>query len=129
MARYGIDYYGIGSYGSDNVATFSALPFTAQSFNYNKIKLTWVDPLGVWSNLILVRNQYGFPLNPYDGTVLVNVFNGSDPTNYTDVIPFSNQNEDRPFFDFVEINPFELMPLPTIITRLSNLSVITLDGW
>lgn len=98
MARYGIDYYGIGSYGSDNVATFSALPFTAQSFNYNKIKLTWVDPLGVWSNLILVRNQYGFPLNPYDGTVLVNVFNGSDPTNYTDVIPFSNQNEDRPFF-------------------------------
>ena len=98
MARYGIDYYGIGSYGSDNVATFSALPFTAQSFQYNQIKLTWVDPVGVWSNLILVRNQYGFPLNPYDGTILVNVFNGSDPTNYTDSIPFSNQNEDRPFF-------------------------------
>ena len=98
MARYGIDYYGIGSYGSDNVATFSALPFTAKSFNYNQIKLTWTDPLGVWSNLILVRNQYGFPLSPYDGTILVNVFNGSDPTNYTDIIPFSNQNEDRPFF-------------------------------
>ena len=98
MARYGVDYYGIGFYGSDNVATYTASPFVAQSFNYNQIKLTWVDPLGVWSKLVLVRNQYGFPLNPYDGTVLVNVFNGSDPTNYTDTIPFSNQNEDRPFF-------------------------------
>jgi hypothetical protein len=98
MSRYGVDYYGIGFYGSDNVATFTANPFVAQSFNYNTIKLTWADPVGTWAKLILVRNQFGFPLNPYDGTVLVNVFNGNDPTLYTDVIPTTDNTNDKPFF-------------------------------
>ena len=84
MSRYGIDYYGLAYYGADVVNTYSAAPFTATSSNYGEITLNWVDPVGNWSNLKLVRNSYGFPVNPYDGIQLLNVFNGSDPTTYVD---------------------------------------------
>lgn len=84
MSRYGIDYYGLGYYGPDNQATYSAAPATATSTGYGAIQLNWVDPSGNWSKLKLVRNSYGFPTSPYDGIVLVNVFNGSDPTTFDD---------------------------------------------
>jgi hypothetical protein len=84
MSRYGIDYYGLSYYGADVINTYSAAPVTAISSNYGEITLAWVDPVGNWSNLKLVRNSYGFPVNAYDGVQLLNVFNGSDPTTFID---------------------------------------------
>ncbi|CAB4174380.1 hypothetical protein UFOVP965_38 [uncultured Caudovirales phage] len=84
MSRYGIDYYGLSNYGPTTIVSFDAYPFTAASYGYSKIKLDWVDPTGAWSKLRLVRNSYGHPVNAFDGTVILEVTNGSDPTTYID---------------------------------------------
>ena len=68
MSRYGFDYYYIGYYGSDNPIKFDAAPFTALPSDHAEITLTWTTPSGNWSDLVVVRNQYGFPIDPYDGT-------------------------------------------------------------
>jgi len=68
MSRYGIDYYGVGYYGTDNPIKFDATPFTATPSDHAKILLSWTTPTGEWSDLVITRNQYGFPIDPYDGT-------------------------------------------------------------
>ena len=90
MSRYGIDYYGLGYYGNNNPIKFDASPFTASSgavstaftglSNYGTITLNWNDPGGNWAKLIVVRNTYGFPVNPYDGNQILEASYGSDPT-------------------------------------------------
>lgn len=84
MSRYGIDYYGLSYYGSDNPIKFDATPFTATPSKQGQITLNWTDPSGSWSKLVLVRNPYGFPVNAWDGTRLLTVYNGSDPVIYVD---------------------------------------------
>ena len=84
MSRYGIDYYGFGYYGTDNPVKYDATPFTAKPYDYNKMLLQWTDPAGSWSSLIIVRNSYGFPLNPWDGIQVVSAYSGQDPVSYLD---------------------------------------------
>ena len=84
MSRYGIDYYGVGYYGSGTSVQFTAAPFTAKPYNYGGIRLQWTSPSGTWAKLRVVRNSYGYPVNAYDGQVLLTVFNGSDPTYFID---------------------------------------------
>jgi len=84
MARYGIDYYGVGIYGAVNPVKFDASPFTASPLGYGSIQLSWTSPSGQWAKLQLVRNTYGYPTNAFDGEVLLTVFNGQDPTFYID---------------------------------------------
>jgi hypothetical protein len=84
MSRYGIDYYGLGYYGSDNPIKFDATPFTAKPSKQGQILLNWTDPSGQWSELIIVRNPYGFPVDAWDGTRVLEVYNGSDPVFYID---------------------------------------------
>jgi phage tail-like protein len=91
MSRYGIDYYGISYYGADVINTYSSAPFVATSNGYGSILLTWVDPVGDWSNIKLVRNSYGFPVNPYDGILLLNAARNEDPTLYLDNDGISKQ--------------------------------------
>jgi len=87
MSRYGFDYYAESYYGANNPLKLSALPFTAtpgavipigssSSYsNYGTITLNWSNPSGLWSNLALVRNAYGFPINPYDGVQIYTAYN------------------------------------------------------
>jgi hypothetical protein len=84
MSRYGIDYYGVGYYGSDNPLKYDAAPFTAKPYKQGKILLNWADPTGDWSELIIVRNSYGFPIDAWDGTRILTVYNGADPVVYID---------------------------------------------
>jgi hypothetical protein len=80
MARYGIDYYGVSSYGSESLAfvEFDASPFLAKSVGYRKIELTWTPPTGDWTRIRLVRNTYGFPLSVDDGAVI-----SDEPKNFS----------------------------------------------
>jgi hypothetical protein len=80
MSRYGIDYYGVGYYGSGTTVKFTAAPFTAKPYGYGGIRLQWTSPGGTWAKIRVVRNSYGFPVNAYDGQVLLTAFNGSDTT-------------------------------------------------
>ena len=84
MSRYGIDYYGLAYYGSSNPVTFDASPFIATPSNHGEITLNWTDPTGSWSRLVIIRNPYGFPLDPWDGTEILSVYSGADPVVYVD---------------------------------------------
>ena len=70
MGRYGLDYYGVGLYGPATIVEFDASPFTARPVGYGAIDLDWVLPSGAWDLIRLVRNPYGFPLDPDDGDEL-----------------------------------------------------------
>lgn len=84
MSRYGIDYYGLSYYGSDNPITFDATPFTATPSRQGEILLNWTDPTGNWSRLVIIRNPYGYPLDPWDGDQILSIYNGYDPLTYSD---------------------------------------------
>jgi hypothetical protein len=83
MARYGLSYYGIASYGPDNPVSYVS-PLEAVSTNYGRITVKWVSPSGTWSKIRLVRNSYGFPVNAWDGDVLVTAYKENDPILYYD---------------------------------------------
>lgn len=72
MSRYGIDYYGLSYYGSSAAVSYVAGSFTASSRDHGYIQLEWVLPSGRWSNIRIVRNSYGYPVNAWDGDVVVN---------------------------------------------------------
>lgn len=86
MAKYGLDYYGIGKYGSGQAAVvdYDASPVVATSTGYRQIKVTWNPPSGGWSRVRLVRNTYGIPLTVDDGTVVYDEARGSSQGIYTD---------------------------------------------
>lgn len=87
MSRYGIDYYGIAYYGPTNPVLFDANPFIATPYDYGKIILNWSDPSGAWSRIRLVRNKYGFPVNAWDGDILIDSINGEEDNEYADQGP------------------------------------------
>ena len=80
MARYGLDYYGLGKYGSESSAyiEFDASPFVANATGTKQITLEWTSPSGDWARIKLVRNTYGFPLNVDDGTLVYEATKGTD---------------------------------------------------
>ena len=83
MSRYGIDYYGLALYGPDEYVNFYS-NLTASASGYGSISLKWTSPTGSWSKLRLVRNPYGFPVGPFDGTTVFSAWSGEDPTVYED---------------------------------------------
>ena len=73
MAKYGTNVYGDGSlYGSSNITfiDLDASPVVAVPFGYRTIQITWNEPTGSWTQLALVRNPFGFPVNYDDGVVV-----------------------------------------------------------
>jgi hypothetical protein len=85
MGIYGISYYGLTKYGSNNVSVaYDASPFVAEAVGYTRIQLTWNVPNGSWSFMKLVRNKYGFPLSIEDGDVLFTDPQAGVRTSYTD---------------------------------------------
>lgn len=84
MSRYGIDYYGLSTYGSSAAVRYLAGSFTAQARGYGYIRIQWISPTGAWSNVRLVRNSYGYPVNAFDGEILVDEAKENDPTFYND---------------------------------------------
>ena len=101
MARYGINYYGLATYGAETAVAYAANNFTATSGSigdlitvhspYGAIKLNWNNPTGNWSKIKLVRNSYGFPVSEVDGTQLdlknnnmFEAYKENSPTSFTD---------------------------------------------
>jgi hypothetical protein len=75
MAVYGSNFYGLFTYGAEPLVEFDASPFIVRPHYYNKISLNWTKPSGDWSDLLLVRNTFGFPVTPDDGDILLSVTN------------------------------------------------------
>jgi hypothetical protein len=90
IGRYGIDFYSLAIYGSTvtSVTTTGttsvtvSCDFAAKSGNtlnalhssWNTVTLEWTTPAvsdpNYWTDFIVVRNSYGFPVTPFDGTVV-----------------------------------------------------------
>ena len=84
MSRYGIDYYGVGYYGAGIATQYDAYPFTATPYGYGTIRLKWVTPTGSWAKIRIVRNKYGYPVDAWDGQVIVSAYNGAIDDNHPD---------------------------------------------
>ena len=84
MARYGNEFYGLTTYGTDTLVDFDVSPFVVSSIDYNKIVVRWNTPTGDWDLIRLVRNGFGFPVTPDDGDLLYQGDNTSDVLDYFD---------------------------------------------
>lgn len=91
MSRYGSNFYSdIGSaltyYGESSGVVFDTSPFLARPTNYGEVTLTWTRPAtgSSLSLLRLVRNTYGHPESPIDGSVLFDMSINDSPTKWVD---------------------------------------------
>ena len=106
MGRYGIDFYGTGArYGNAALVQYSAAPFYSLPKTYGTIDLVWNTPTGSWSSFRLVRNRYGFPVDPDDGVILLEKPNESFAAYYQD----SNLEQGRTYYYSIFVyDPFTL---------------------
>jgi len=111
MARYGISYYGLSTYGAESPVSYAVNNLKAKSITYGTIKITWDSPSGNWSKIKLVRNSYGFPVDETDGTQLDIKGNGlyeaykeTDPVTYLDENLAQNEFYYYSLFVFERIN-------------------------
>lgn len=111
MARYGISYYGLSTYGAESPVSYAVSNLKAKSITYGTIKITWDSPSGNWSKIRLVRNSYGFPVDETDGTTLDIKNNGlyeaykeTDPVAYLDENLAQNEFYYYSLFVFERVN-------------------------
>ena len=102
MSRYGIDFYGTGvRYGNAALVQFSAAPFYTVPKAYGAINVIWNTPTGAWTKFRLVRNKYGFPVDPDDGVVLVEKTN----TSFEEYFEDSNLEQGRTYYYSIFLLP------------------------
>ena len=111
MARYGISYYGLSTYGAESPVSYAVSNLNAKAITYGTIKITWDSPSGNWSKIKLVRNSYGFPVDETDGTQLDIKNNGlyeaykeTDPVMYLDENLAQNEFYYYSLFVFERVN-------------------------
>jgi len=102
MGRYGIDFYGTGvRYGNAALVQFSAAPFYTVPKAYGTINVIWNTPTGAWTKFRLVRNKYGFPVDPDDGTVLIE----KDNVSFEEYFEDSNLEQGRTYYYSIFLLP------------------------
>jgi hypothetical protein len=102
MGRYGVDFYGTGvRYGNAALVQFSAAPFYTVPKAYGTINVIWNTPTGAWTKFRLVRNKYGFPVDPDDGVLLVEKNNESFEEYFED----SNLEQGRTYYYSIFLLP------------------------
>ena len=111
MARYGISYYGLSTYGAESPVSYAVNNIQAKPVTYGAIKLTWDSPSGNWSKIKLVRNSYGFPVDETDGTQLdikkdglYEAYKETDPVSYLDENLAQNEFYYYSLFVFERVN-------------------------
>jgi hypothetical protein len=82
---YGVDFFGVATYGYSQPSDYSVAPFNAYQTDYLKITLKWLSPnKTLWKSLQLVRSVYGYPSSPADGVQLLTVVPSAMTNTYDD---------------------------------------------
>jgi hypothetical protein len=82
---FGVDIYGLATYGYSQPADYSVAPFVATQTDYGDITLSWASPNTTsWKVMELVRSTYGYPSRPEDGVVLTTIYPGTIVRTYDD---------------------------------------------
>lgn len=84
MAVYGLDFYGLSKYGGNLFIDYGVHPFTAQAVSHTQIQVNWHEPSGDWNRFRVLVSRAGFASNPDDGTVVLEIKNGSTPQQLLD---------------------------------------------
>lgn len=79
MSKYGLNRYNLAYYGIGDDYKYLTPYFEAIPVSYGSIQLDWSIPGGTWSELVLVRNTLGFPIDPDDGDVVLISTTGLPP--------------------------------------------------
>src|ERR1700759_5747396 len=103
MAIFGIDFYGLSTYGAKVSIEYGIAPFIAEAISPTQISLTWSEPKGDWSTFRVLVNRSGYSINPDDGVSIYEVsgkttgsttdeVSGSGWDSYT-VFIYNNENQ------------------------------------
>lgn len=85
MSRYGINFYGPGTYyGEVPLIEFDSRPMSAQSPDYGSLLVRWHSPAGAWDLLRVTRDNFGFAPRADMGTKVLEVPKTNGVTQYTD---------------------------------------------
>ena len=76
MARYGS--------GDTTTSGYSVYPFTIRQSSFDSLTLDWKNPGLVWTNLRIVKNIKGYPVNENDGTIVVDITPATAISEYID---------------------------------------------
>jgi len=82
---FGIDIYGVDTYGYSQQEDYSVSPFVASQSNYSEISLTWASPnVTAWKLMHLVRSVYGFPTTAEEGILIQEITPSTMSRTYAD---------------------------------------------
>lgn len=86
MSRgYGVDIYGVDTYGYSQPVDYSVGPFTASESDYGEITLNWNSlNTTTWKYMVLVRSTYGYPSRLDDGQTILTIYPSAPVRTYTD---------------------------------------------
>lgn len=82
---YGIDFYGVATYGYSQPLDYSVAPFTATQLSYDSLVLNWKSTNTTpWKYMELVSSLYGYPNLPADGAVKLSITPNASITSFED---------------------------------------------
>ena len=87
MTRYGAGVYGASKYGETPRLAYSVEPMSITVLDFDKVRITWQQPSGTFSQFRIVRNQWGFPETAEDGEIIYEQ-SSTDGSSIQGQIPF-----------------------------------------
>lgn len=131
MSVFGIDFYGLSKYGTDQVVDYQVDPFIAVPWNYDSIKISWKTPTGTWDKFRLVKNRRGYPVTEHDGDILIDADATFGTTEALDTQPVPGRFMYYAIYLRTQTQDLEADPpvLEDVWTRASVTSTLANDDW
>lgn len=131
MSVFGIDFYGLSKYGTDQVVDYQVDPFIAVPWNYDSIKISWKTPTGTWDKFRLVKNRRGYPVTEHDGDILIDADATFGTTEALDTQPVPGRFMYYAIYLRTQTQDLGATPpvLEDVWTRASVTSTLANDDW
>lgn len=120
MSVFGVDFYGLSLYGTDQVVDYNVDPFTAVSWNYDQIKISWQTPIGSWDLFRLVKNRRGYPVTESDGDILLETSGPPGTNDFYDIQPVPGRFHYYAIYLRTQTDPEEIWTRASVTSCLAN---------